>query len=178
MGVRITLNAWDLACLTLDQVCVIWIHFFNWLQIVCRLNLHHIELFITTCTTQILRPFTVNRSTVLATLHKFKKKVCLLNHAQYTRVTNRTVIKKTLKVVMATCKSWLPAKVSRWFVIGLFFVDKFRFPPYCYGKHGNLPFRSLHRDINCRLCSAFGRDKWKLQNATTSHFGSPKFTGN
>ena len=58
-----------------------------------RLNLHHIELFITTCTTQILGPFTVNRSTVLATLHKFKKKVCLPNHVVSPR---QTLLEKSL----------------------------------------------------------------------------------
>ena len=68
---------------TRSSLCHLNLIHFIWLQIVCRLNLHHIEFFITTCTTQILGPFTVNRSTVLATLHKFKKKVCLPNHAQY-----------------------------------------------------------------------------------------------
>ena len=32
-----------------------------------------------------------------------------------------------------------------------------RFPPNCCVKHGHLPFRSLHRDINSRLRSAFGQ---------------------
>ena len=61
---------------------------------------------------------------MLATLHKFKKKVCLPNHAQYNRVTNRTVIKKTLK----GCNGYLQK-----FLDGLLLVSFFKinsdFPP-------------------------------------------------